>query len=219
MKILKKVIVVVVALFAMSVSFANGLAENQTSLFANIFKGCTFFSPEQVIDAYKGSWQGTQVMTVNGRQVATALVEQNYIPTDSAGKTRLIGTGKITGMGTSIPTRSYIYVDNGVLRLDIRTQDGENVGYIGIFSDNKIEWVPRYFVMTFDLQIDTFVNSSEGMKISSCGIKYVEIKQSGFEGYIQVDCTFRKSEVVFPKEKVNTSKNAKFVFPSAKMGE
>ena len=41
----------------------------------------------------------------------------------------------------------------------------------------------------------------------------------GFEGYIQIDCTFRKSEVVYKKEKVNTSKNAKFVFPNAKMGE
>ena len=158
------------------------------------------------------------MMSVDNRNIASAIVDQNYIASGNS-TNRLVGSGKITGMGTSIPTRSFIYVKDGVLCLDIRTQDGRDVPYVGFITDNKVEWVPKYFFMTYDSQVDTFTNSSEGIKIYSRGIKYVKIEQSGFEGYIKVDCTFRKIETFYPKEKVNTSKNAKFVFPNAKMGE
>jgi hypothetical protein len=218
MDMFKKFFVVMVALLVMQSTFAQEVVEKKKSTFSNLFYGCTFFSPKDVIQAYTGAWNGTQVMTVQGREIATALVDQNYISSSSNG-TRLVGSGKITGMGASIPTRSFMYIENDVLCLDIRTQDGVNVPYIGIFSDNKIDWVPRYFFMTYDIQTDAFFNTIDGLKISSKSMKYVEIKQSGFEGYIQIDCTFRKSEVVYRKEKVNTSKNAKFVFPNAKMGE
>lgn len=218
MNISKKIFATIFALFAISVLPAKTVAEKKVSTFSAVFYGCTFFSPEDVIEAYRGAWNGTQIMSVSGNNIATAIVDQNYVSTGDSTK-RLVGSGKITGMGTSIPTRSFIYVENGTLCLDIRTQDGRDVPYVGFITDNKIEWVPKYFFMTYDSQTDTFANSSDGVKMHSHGVKYVKIKESGFEGYIQVDCTFRKSETYYKKEKVNTSKNAKFVFPSAKMGE
>lgn len=217
MNITKKILFVLATSIIASLAFAQVPQEKVKSTYSMFFSHL-FFSPQDIIDAYKGAWSGTQLLTVGGREIATALVEQNYIPS-GANQSRLVGSGKITGMGTSIPTRSFMYVENGNLCLDIRTQDNRNVQYIGFFSMNKIDWVPRYFFMTYDMQTDIFSETIDGTKLESCEIKYVKIESNGFEGYIQVDCTLRKSESIYRKEKVNTSRNAKFVFPNAKMGD
>lgn len=217
MNTLKKVFAILVAIFAMSVAFAQTPIEKPKSNFSMYFSHF-FFTPQSVIEAYKGAWSGTQLLSVGGREIATALVDQNYIPS-GGNNNRLVGSGRITGMGTSIPTRSYMYIENDTLCLDIRTQEGRTVHYTGFFSHNKVEWVPRCFFMTFDMQTDEFSETNQGTIITSCEVKYVKIQANGFEGYIQIDCTLRKSESVYAKEKVNTSKNARFAFPKAKMGE
>ncbi len=219
MKFLCKCIVVVLALCAVRFSFAEPKLQNESdSLFVRVFYG-VFFNATQVLEAYSGSWSGSQTISTDGRVVASALVEQKYIPVTSDSK-RLIGSGKISGMGSVIPTRSVMFVDEfGNLRLDIRTQNDQDVPYIGVIDGATVVWVPLHFMYLYDSQTDEFVNTSEGMSIRSKGLKFVSIPQSGFEGYIELNCNIRRNKSAYSVDKVKSSYNEKIVFPKNKLSD
>ncbi|MBQ6534739.1 MAG: hypothetical protein IJI37_06165 [Opitutales bacterium] len=188
------------------------------SLFTQVFLHNALFGPMQVLEIYSGSWSGTQEISANGQTAATALVEQTYLPSRGA-EPRLVGSGKISGMGASIPTRSFMFVENGALRLDVRTQDGRDVPYAGVIDGSSVVWVPLNFFMLYDSQTDTFSNTSEGIVMRSRGVKYVKIPSGNFEGYIEVSCEMRKLKPAYPSQNVRTTGSAKFSAPSAKMAD
>jgi len=188
------------------------------SLFTQVFLHNALFGPMQVLEIYSGSWSGTQEISANGQTAATALVEQTYLPSRGA-EPRLVGSGKITGMGASIPTRSFMFIENGELRLDVRTQDGRDVPYVGVIDGSSVVWVPRNFFMLYDSQTDTFSNTSNGIVMRSRGVKYVKIPNGSFEGYIEVVCEMRKLKPAYPSQNVRSTGSAKFSAPSATMAD
>ncbi len=218
MAIVKKIFFAVLSFAIASVAFAKGDSPEQlSSLFSQVFARTTFFNAKQVLDAYTGNWSGMQSIAVDGREVASALVEQKYIPTE-ASRARLIGSGKITGMGSSIPIRSIMYIDSfGNLCLDIKTQSSESVEYLGFFDSNKVTWVPKHFFMLYDSQVDEFFYSSDGMRMRSNGVKFVVIKQNNFEGFIEVNCELRRAKSAYSADKVNKTSSSKISFPNVKM--
>lgn len=202
------------ALFAQS---ATDMPELERSQFSMAFADVVFFSPQEVIRAYSGNWGGSQTLSVAGNAVSSAVVEQNYHPAHNAADSKLIGSGKIIGGGSTIPTRSYMYVENGALRLDIITMDNVVVPYIGIIEYSRITWLPRSFCFSYDVQTDTFQNSPDGVKIETVGMKFVSAPKFGFEGFLEINSVLVKGENVYSAGRVNTSRRAQFDFPKSKM--
>lgn len=202
------------ALFAQS---ATDMPELERSQFSMAFADVVFFSPQEVIRAYSGNWGGSQTLSVAGNAVSSAVVEQNYHPAHNAADSKLIGSGKIIGGGSTIPTRSYMYVEDGVLRLDIITMDNVVVPYIGIIEYSRITWLPRSFCFSYDVQTDTFQNSPDGVKIETVGMKFVSAPKFGFEGFLEINSVLVKGENVYSAGRVNTSRRAQFDFPKSKM--
>lgn len=202
------------ALFAQS---ATDMPELERSQFSMAFADVVFFSPQEVIRAYSGNWGGSQTLSVAGNAVSSAVVEQNYHPAHNAADSKLIGSGKIIGGGSTIPTRSYMYVEDGALRLDIITMDNVVVPYIGIIEYSRITWLPRSFCFSYDVQTDTFQNSPDGMKIETVGMKFVSAPKFGFEGFLEINSVLVKGENVYSAGRVNTSRRAQFDFPKSKM--
>lgn len=202
------------ALFAQS---ATDMPELERSQFSMAFADVVFFSPQEVIRAYSGNWGGSQTLSVAGNVVSSAVVEQNYHPAHNAADSKLIGSGKIIGGGSTIPTRSYMYVEDGALRLDIITMDNVVVPYIGIIEYSRITWLPRSFCFSYDVQTDTFQNSPDGVKIETVGMKFVSAPKFGFEGFLEINSVLVKGENVYSAGRVNTSRRAQFDFPKSKM--
>lgn len=202
------------ALFAQS---ATDMPELERSQFSMAFADVVFFSPQEVIRAYSGNWGGSQTLSVAGNAVSSAVVEQNYHPAHNAADSKLIGSGKIIGGGSTIPTRSYMYVEDGALRLDIITMDNIVVPYIGIIEYSRITWLPRSFCFSYDVQTDTFQNSPDGVKIETVGMKFVSAPKFGFEGFLEINSVLVKGENVYSAGRVNTSRRAQFDFPKSKM--
>ena len=202
------------ALFAQS---ATDMPELERSQFSMAFADVVFFSPQEVIRAYSGNWGGSQTLSVAGNAVSSAVVEQNYHPAHNAADSKLIGSGKIIGGGSTIPTRSYMYVEDGALRLDIITMDNVVVPYIGIIEYSRITWLPRSFCFSYDVQTDTFQNSPDGVKIETVGMKFVSAPKFGFEGFLEINSVMVKGENVYSAGRVNTSRRAQFDFPKSKM--
>lgn len=202
------------ALFAQS---ATDMPELERSQFSLAFADVVFFSPQEVIRAYSGNWGGSQTLSVAGNAVSSAVVEQNYHPAHNAADSKLIGSGKIIGGGSTIPTRSYMYVENGALRLDIITMDNVVVPYVGIIEYSRITWLPRSFCFSYDVQTDTFQNSPDGVKIETVGMKFVSAPKFGFEGFLEINSVLVKGENVYSAGRVNTSRRAQFNFPKSKM--
>ena len=180
------------ALFAQS---ATDMPELERSQFSMAFADVVFFSPQEVIRAYSGNWGGSQTLSVAGNAVSSAVVEQNYHPAHNAADSKLIGSGKIIGGGSTIPTRSYMYVEDGVLRLDIITMDNVVVPYIGIIEYSRITWLPRSFCFSYDVQTDTFQNSPDGVKIETVGMKFVSAPKFGFEGFLEINSVLAKTSI------------------------
>ncbi len=201
-------------LFAQS---ATDMPELERSQFSMAFADVVFFSPQEVIRAYSGNWGGSQTLSVAGNAVSSAVVEQNYHPAHNAADSKLIGSGKIIGGGSTIPTRSYMYVEDGALRLDIITMDNVVVPYIGIIEYSRITWLPRSFCFSYDVQTDTFQNSPDGVKIETVGMKFVSAPKFGFEGFLEINSVLVKGENVYSAGRVNTSRRAQFDFPKSKM--
>lgn len=202
------------ALFAQSATDMPALERSQ---FSQVFADVVFFTPQDVIRAYSGNWGGSQTLSVAGNTVSSAVVEQNYHPAHNAADSKLIGSGKIVGGGATIPTRSYMYVEDGVLRLDIITMDNIVVPYIGIIEYSRITWLPRSFCFSYDVQTDTFQNSPDGLKIETVGMKFVSVPKVGFEGFLEINSVLLKGESVYSAGRVNTSRRAQFDFPKSKM--
>ena len=202
------------ALFAQS---ATDMPELERSQFSLAFADVVFFSPQEVIRAYSGNWGGSQTLSVAGNAVSSAVVEQNYHPAHNAADSKLIGSGKIIGGGSTIPTRSYMYVEDGALRLDIITMDNVVVPYVGIIEYSRITWLPRSFCFSYDVQTDTFKNSPDGVKIETVGMKFVSAPKFGFEGFLEINSVLVKGENVYSAGRVNTSRRAQFDFPKSKM--
>ena len=202
------------ALFAQS---ATDMPELERSQFSMAFADVVFFSPQEVIRAYSGNWGGSQTLSVAGNAGSSAVVEQNYHPAHNAADSKLIGSGKIIGGGSTIPTRSYMYVEDGALRLDIITMDNVVVPYIGIIEYSRITWLPRSFCFSYDVQTDTFQNSPDGVKIETVGMKFVSAPKFGFEGFLEINSVLVKGENVYSAGRVNTSRRAQFDFPKSKM--
>ncbi len=202
------------ALFAQS---ATDMPELERSQFSLAFADVVFFSPQEVIRAYSGNWGGSQTLSVAGNAVSSAVVEQNYHPAHNAADSKLIGSGKIIGGGSTIPTRSYMYVEDGALRLDIITMDNVVVPYVGIIEYSRITWLPRSFFFSYDVQTDTFQNSPDGVKIETVGMKFVSAPKFGFEGFLEINSVLVKGENVYSAGRVNTSRRAQFDFPKSKM--
>ncbi len=202
------------ALFAQS---ATDMPELERSQFSLAFADVVFFSPQEVIRAYSGNWGGSQTLSVAGNAVSSAVVEQNYHPAHNAADSKLIGSGKIIGGGSTIPTRSYMYVEDGALRLDIITMDNVVVPYVGIIEYSRITWLPRSFCFSYDVQTDTFQNSPDGVKIETVGMKFVSAPKFGFEGFLEINSVLVKGENVYSAGRVNTSRRAQFDFPKSKM--
>ena len=202
------------ALFAQS---ATDMPELERSQFSMAFADVVFFSPQEVIRAYSGNWGGSQTLSVAGNAVSSAVVEQNYHPAHNAADSKLIGSGKIIGGGSTIPTRSYMYVEDGALRLDIITMDNVVVPYIGIIEYSRITWLPRSFCFSYDVQTDTFQNSPDGVKIETVGMKFVSAPKFGFEGFLEINSVLVKGENVYSAGRVNTSRRAQFDFPKSKI--
>lgn len=202
------------ALFAQS---ATDMPELERSQFSMAFADVVFFSPQEVIRAYSGNWGGSQTLSVAGNAVSSAVVEQNYHPAHNAADSKLIGSGKIIGGGSTIPTRSYMYVEDGALRLDIITMDNVVVPYMGIIEYSRITWLPRSFCFSYDVQTDTFQNSPDGVKIETVGMKFVSAPKFGFEGFLEINSVLVKGENVYSAGRVNTSRRAQFDFPKSKM--
>lgn len=202
------------ALFAQS---ATDMPELERSQFSLAFADVVFFSPHEVIRAYSGNWGGSQTLSVAGNAVSSAVVEQNYHPAHNAADSKLIGSGKIIGGGSTIPTRSYMYVEDGALRLDIITMDNVVVPYVGIIEYSRITWLPRSFCFSYDVQTDTFQNSPDGVKIETVGMKFVSAPKFGFEGFLEINSVLVKGENVYSAGRVNTSRRAQFDFPKSKM--
>ncbi len=219
MSFLRKFLLIVVVFCATTFSYSAPMSNKEPdSLFSRIFCGL-FFNANQVLEAYSGSWSGTQSISTNGTEVASALVEQKYIPMGGDSK-RIVGSGKISGMGAVIPTRSVMFIDEkGNLRLDIRTQRDQDVPYIGVIEESSVVWVPLYFFFLYDSQTDEFVNTSEGMTIRSKGLKYVVVPQNNFEGYIELTSNLRRIASSYSADKVKSSHNEKIIFPKTKFSD
>lgn len=108
-----------------------------------------------------------------------------------------------------------MYVENGKLRLDIKTADDLVVPYSGIVEDNRVIWVPYYGFFLYDVQTDTFSNSPDGLRIDSRGEKFVSLPV--FTGIMEIDSVLVRSASAYSANKVRTSRNAKFEFPTSKM--
>ena len=202
------------AAFAQS---AANLPEKTTSTFAQMFSDIVFFNPQEALAAYIGNWSGSQSLYVGDRQISTTVVEQNYYPARETSGLRLVGSGKIIGGKSSIPTRSVMYIENGKLCLDIFTIDNILSPYVGIVDGSKVIWVPRYFFFLYDVQTDSFFNSADGVKMESSGIKFVSLPKNGFEGYLEINSVLIRGQTIYSTDKVNTTRSAKFEFTGSKL--
>ncbi len=65
------------------------------------------------------------------------------------------------------------------------------------------------------MQTDTFSNSPDGLRIDSRGEKFVSLPV--FTGIMEIDSVLVRSASAYSANKVRTSRNAKFEFPTSKM--
>lgn len=222
MNMLKKIFSLSTALLSVfawsdiSAQSVGNIPENKNmSMFSQMFSDIVFFSPEDALNAYVGNWSGTQSISVGTREVATSVVEQNYHPSRDGSK--LVGSGKIIGRGVTIPIRSYMYVENDILYLDIQTTDGIIVPYVGVIDGSKVTWIPKYYFMHYDIQTDSFFNTVDGMRMEMSGLRFVSLPKQGFEGFLETNAALSKSVTNYSVNRVRTNRSAKFVFPNSKM--
>ena len=184
--------------------------------FALKFSGIYFATPQQALEAYVGNWVGEQVLSVNGKEIATALVQQTYVPVQG-NEPRIIGTGKISMGNLSEPTRCYMSVRGKGLLLEIVTASGAINRYVGVISGEVIEWVPEYFFMAYDYQSDIFYKNERGVGIYSSGRRYVEVPQDNFKGFLDMKSDLTKDDSSLPMEKIKGSNSTQFDIPSLNM--
>ena len=177
------------------VSFVNA----EESLFAKTFKNFSFFSNEEVLKAYEGSWSGSQEVKF-GDINATGRISQTYTATQS----RLVGVGKITSSsGRSAPTASYMYIENGMLILEMRTERGSVSYYKGIIDDNSVIWIPIYDFFVFDFQQDFFYEENGKQVILALGKRLFSVQ--GKSGVLEINSKMEKLKNSYPVSEVNSA--------------
>lgn len=162
-----------------------------------------FFSKTDVMKAYVGSWSGVQSIKFGDKKVG-GRIDILYSPTIYDGALRIIGVGKVTSdSGHSVPIASYIYVQNSVLILEMRTAKGVASFYKGAFEANNVIWTPLYDFMTYDFQQDFFFKQDNVECINSVGAR--GFNYQGRLGFLEIQTQFKKLSSSKPTSKINTS--------------
>ncbi len=162
-----------------------------------------FFSPQQVLEAYKGKWSGRQQVKV-GNNTGTGRIEINYSPDPTSENLRLIGIGRVfSDAGGSMPTMSFMYCENSQPILQVNTEDGGELFYKGYISNKSITWVPLYDFFLYDYQKDTFRTEDGERMMDSEGARSINYKDKWFLVKISAQYEFVKS--AYPADKVKSS--------------
>ena len=190
----KKIFVVLISIFAVA-NFA--IADD--SLFVSTFKDFRFFSNAEVLKAYTGAWAGSQEVKF-GDITASGRISQTY----TAVQNRLVGVGKITSSsGMSAPTASYMYVENGMLILEMRTERGSVSYYKGIIDNNSVIWLPLYDFFLYDVQQDFFFDENGKRIMLAIGKRFVSVQ--GRSGLLDIRSKMEKLKDTYPVNEVNSS--------------
>ena len=187
------------------------------SIFAQNNSWKMFAGLEDALNAYKGSWAGLQNIYVEGREIIQASIQQTYIPDPNSATPRLIGTGKIISGAATIPTRSFISIDGDRLLLEIIDEDGGVSPYSGFVENGAVIWVPRYFVLTYDYQADSFKRGERGIVMVSSGRRYVEMPSGSFNGYMEMRGELTKDDSRIDMKKINSTRSTQFSLPKSSL--
>lgn len=181
---------------------------NSWKMFANI---------EDALNAYAGSWVGLQNIYIEDKEIVQASIQQTYVPDPNSSSPRLIGTGKIISGAATIPTRSFISIDGDRLLLEIVAEDGGVSPYSGFVEYGAVIWFPRYFVLTYDYQSDSFMRGDRGIIMVSSGRRYVEMPGSGFKGYMEMRGELVKDDNRIDLKKINSTRSTQFSLPKSSL--
>ncbi len=194
----RKIVCVVVLFCAQLVAVAQS-----QSVFLSVFSNANFFSNDEVLKSYIGSWAGTQVVKF-GQYSYPGKIEITYSPILENSTPKLMGVGRITSQnGDSIPTTSYMYVKNDTLILEMRTESGEVSFYKGFIEDRSVVWVPLYDFLLYDYQQDFFFEKDGKRFINAVGSRYFSFR--GQSGMLEIKSQFEKLEDAYSADKVNRS--------------
>lgn len=146
------------------------------SLFDKTSIAEAFFTPEQILKAYVGKWSGRQVVRV-GENSATGRIEVTYTVDADSPDLRLIGVGRITSdSGDSVPTTSYMYIENGQAILQMRNEQGQSFYYKGYPQMSSVIWMPIYDFFLFDFQQDYFYSENGKRFMTADGKRNLEYR-------------------------------------------
>ena len=176
-----------------------------------------FAGVEDALNAYVGTWAGLQNIYIEGKEIVQAGIQQSYIPDPNSMVPRLIGTGKIISGAATIPTRSFISVDGDRLLLEIVDENGGVSPYSGFVENGAVIWVPRYFVLTYDYQADSFMRNDRGIVMVSSGRRYVEMPGGDFKGYMEMRGELTKDDNRMDMKKINSTRSTQFSLPKSSL--
>lgn len=206
----------------LSAGAASVLADSQfveitgKSIFTQKNSWKLFSGLEDALNAYAGSWVGLQNIYVENKEIVQASIQQTYIPDPHSMVPRLIGTGKIISGAATIPTRSFISIDGDRLLLEIVADDGGISPYSGFVEEGAVIWVPRYFVLTYDYQADSFMKNERGIVMVSNGRRYVEMP-GGFKGFMETRGELTKDDSRIDLKKINSTRSTQFSLPKSSL--
>ena len=193
----KKILFLLLILNAHFFAFAQS---KSASLFVSVYSDSNFFSNEDVLKAYVGSWSGKQIVKFGENQMA-GKIDITYSPMFDERGLRLVGVGKITAQnGRSIPTTSYMYVADSRLILEMRTERGAVFFYKGIIDAKSVIWVPIYDFFLYDFQQDFFYQEKDKQMINAVGFRYFSYQ--GGSGILEVRSQFERLRESYPASEV-----------------
>ncbi len=188
--------------FALCCVQIAAFAQSQ-SLFVSVYSGANFFSNEDVLKAYVGSWAGGQVVKFGDKNMR-GKIEITYSPMFENSQLRLVGVGKITAQnGHSVPTTSYMYVENSTLILEMRTESGLASFYKGIIDGKSVIWIPLYDFFLYDYQQDYFFEKDGKSFMNAVGTRF--FSYSGGSGMLEIVSKFEKLKDAYPMSEVKGS--------------
>ncbi len=197
----KKIFTMLLCAFLCVHAFAKN--NEKKSLFWATYGGIKFFSDADVMRAYIGTWNGIQQISF-GEQKVGGRIDITYSQVESNGDFRIMGIGKITSnSGRSVPTSSYMYSQNGMLILEMRTASGVASFYKGVRDFSSVIWVPVYGFMAFDFQQDFFFVEDDTDCINAVGAREISYKNN--VGILQIHTIFRKIKTSKPASELNSS--------------
>ncbi|MBE6414064.1 MAG: hypothetical protein E7035_05900 [Verrucomicrobiaceae bacterium] len=198
----KKIYFIFVCLFLASVGFSQDKEEGK-SIFSLAHDGIKFFSPQDVMRAYLGSWSGFQEIRF-GANEARGRIEITYTEIQSQNGMRIMGVGRVTSSsGRSVPTSSYMYVENNILTLEMRTESGVASFYKGAIDFSSVIWIPKYSFMRYDFQQDFFFVDKGTPCINALGAR--EILYRNKVGLLEIKTQFRQLKSGKPASEINSA--------------